>query len=142
MNSAKETSLSKEPGDGVSRGSLWTGRVITALLLVFLLFDAITKIMKVPQVMAASVQLGYPAETIAEIGIALLVCTLIYIIPQTAILGAILLTGYLGGAVASGIRIKSPLFNVLFPFVFAVLIWVSLVLREKRLRALIPRRTH
>jgi hypothetical protein len=86
----------------VSKGRLWTGRIITALVVLFLLFDSITKVMKVRAVMEASAQLGYPANAIFTIGIILLVCTVFYIIPQTAVLGAILLTGYLGGAGVDG----------------------------------------
>lgn len=123
-----------------SKGSLWAGRTITALVLLFLLFDGITKVLKVPAVLAASAQLGYPVSAIPGIGIVLLVCTAFYVIPRTAVLGAILLTGYLGGAVASNARIGSPLFNTLFPIGFGVLIWAGIFLREARLRALVPLR--
>ena len=122
----------------VSKGRLWTGRIITALVVLFLLFDSITKVMKVRVVMEASAQLGYPANTIFTIGIILLVCTAFYIIPQTAVLGAILLTGYLGGAVEANLRIGSAMFNTLFPIVFAALAWAGILLRESRLGALIP----
>jgi hypothetical protein len=125
----------------VSKGRLWTGRIITALVVLFLLFDSITKVMKVRAVMEASAQLGYPANAIFTIGIILLVCTVFYIIPQTAVLGAILLTGYLGGAVAANLRIGSSMFNTLFPIVFAALAWTGIFLRESRLGALIPFRT-
>jgi hypothetical protein len=110
-------------------------------VVLFLLFDSITKVLKVRAVMEASAQLGYPANTIFAIGIILLVCTLFYIIPQTAVLGAILLTGYLGGAVAANLRIGSSMFNTLFPIVFAALAWTGIFLRESRLGALIPFRT-
>ncbi len=125
----------------VSKGRLWTGRIISALVVLFLLFDSITKVMKVRAVMEASAQLGYPANTIFTIGIILLVCTAFYIIPQTAVLGAILLTGYLGGAVAANLRIGSAMFNTFFPIVFAALMWTGIFLRESRLGALIPFRT-
>jgi len=125
----------------VSKGRLWTGRIISAVVVLFLLFDSITKVMKVRAVIEASAQLGYPANTIFAIGIILLVCTVFYIIPQTAVLGAILLTGYLGGAVAANLRIGSAMFNTLFPIVFAALAWVGIFLRESRLGALIPFRT-
>ena len=125
----------------VSKGRLWTGRIITALVVLFLLFDSITKVMKVRVVMEASAQLGYPANAIFTIGIILLVCTAFYIIPQTAVLGAILLTGYLGGAVEANLRIGSAMFNTLFPIVFAALAWAGILLRESRLGALIPFRT-
>jgi len=125
----------------VSKGRLWTGRIISALVVLFLLFDSITKVLKVRAVMEASAQLGYPASTIFAIGIILLVCTVFYIIPQTAVLGAILLTGYLGGAVAANLRIGTSMFNTLFPIVFAALAWTGIFLRESRLGALIPFRT-
>jgi hypothetical protein len=125
----------------VSKGRLWTGRIISAVVVLFLLFDSITKVMKVRAVIEASAQLGYPANTIFAIGIILLVCTVFYIIPQTAVLGAILLTGYLGGAVAANLRIGSSMFNTLFPIVFAALVWVGIFLRESRLGELIPFRT-
>jgi len=81
---------------------------------------------------------GYPESTIVGIGIALLASTFLYVIPRTSILGAILLTGYLGGAVASNVRAAAPLFNILFPVVFAALVWGGLWLRDQRLRQLLP----
>src|SRR6266436_7899958 len=121
----------------VSKGRLWAGRIISGLVVLFLLFDGITKLMKVAPVLEASAQLGYPVSTIAGIGITALVCTVVYAIPQTSVLGAILLTGYLGGAVASNVRIGNPMFsNVLFPVYFAFVLWGGLYLRDKRLRAL------
>jgi hypothetical protein len=125
----------------VSKGRLWTGRIISALVVLFLLFDSITKVMKVRQVLEASAQLGYPVNAIVTIGIILLVCTALYVIPQTAVLGGILLTGYLGGAVAANLRIGSAMFNTLFPIVFAALAWAGIFLRERRLGALIPLRS-
>jgi hypothetical protein len=124
----------------VSKGRLWTGRIISAVVVLFLLFDSITKVMKVRAVIEASAQLGYPVNAIVTIGIILLVCTAFYIIPQTAVLGAILLTGYLGGAVAANLRIGSAMFNTFFPIVFAALAWAGILLRESRLGALIPLR--
>src|SRR2546427_1841546 len=125
----------------VSKGRLWAGRIISALVVLFLLFDGTTKLMKVAPVLEASAQLGYPVNTIVGIGITALVCTVVYVIPQTSVLGAILLTGYLGGAVASNVRIGNPMFNTLFPIVFAALMWAGIFLRDDRLRALIPLRS-
>src|SRR5690348_15031220 len=125
----------------VSKGRLWTGQIISALVVLFLLFDGITKVMKVKAVLDASAQLGYPVSTIVGIGITLLMCTAFYVIPQTAVLGAVLLTGYLGGAVATSVRISGPLFNTLFPIIFAAFMWAGIFLREDRLRTLIPLRT-
>jgi hypothetical protein len=89
-------------------------------------------------VVEATVMLGYPESTIVGMGIALLVSTVLYVIPRTAVLGAILLTGYLGGAVATHVRVGEGAFPVLFPVFFGVLIWGGLYLRDARLRALIP----
>jgi hypothetical protein len=125
----------------VSTGRLWAGRIVSALVVLFLLFDSVTKVLKVAPVMQASAQLGYPVSTIAGIGITLLVCTIVYVIPQTSVLGAILLTGYLGGAIASNVRIGNPSFNTIFPIVFGVLIWAGIFLRDTRLGALIPLRS-
>jgi hypothetical protein len=125
----------------VSKGSLWAGRIITALLVLFLIFDGVTKVMKVQQVVDATVQVGFPESTIVGIGAALLVSTALYVIPQTSVLGAILLTGYLGGATATNVRIGGPAFNLSFPVIFGVLVWLGLYLREKRLQALIPLRS-
>ena len=123
-----------------SKTALWAGRILSALVVLFTLFDGITKVMKEPHVMQASAQLGYADRLIPVIGIILLICTVIYVIPSTSILGAVLLTGYLGGAVASQMRIGSPLFENVFPIIFGMLVWLGLFLREERLRALVPLR--
>ena len=97
------------------------------------------KLLKPAFVVDATVKLGYQETVIQGLGIALLVCTILYAIPSTSVFGAILLTGYLGGAVASNLRAGSPLFsNVLFPVYFALILWGGLYLREKRLRELVP----
>jgi DoxX-like family len=127
-------------GNTISKERLWTGRIISLPVVLFLLFDSITKVMKVRAVLKASTQLGYPTGTIFTIGVILLVCTAFYIIPQTAVLGAVLLTGYLGGAVASNLRIGNPMFNTFFPIAFAILVWAGIFLREPRLSAVIPLR--
>ena len=116
-----------------SRARLWTGRVITVLVLLFLLFDGITKLLKVPQVVDASAKLGFPHASIVEIGIILLICTVAYIVPATSVWGALLLTAYLGGAVCTQIRISGPLFDTFFPVGFGVLVWLGLLLRNPRL---------
>ena len=103
--------------------------------------DAVMKLLKPAFVVDATAKLGYQENVIQGLGIALLTCTILYAIPGTSVLGAVLLTGYLGGAVASNLRIGSPLFsNVLFPVYFAFVLWGGLYLRDKRLRALIPLR--
>jgi len=125
----------------VSKKRLWTGRAMSGLAILFLIFDGVTKAIKVPAVLKASAQLEYPVGLIPLIGIILLVCTLLYAIPRTSVLGALLLTGYLGGAVAAQLRIGNPVFETVFPILFALLVWGGLYLRENRLRALIPFRT-
>ena len=125
----------------VSKASLWTGRVISGLVVLFMLFDGVSKVMKAQQVIEATVRLGFPVSSIVGIGITLLVCTVLYAIPNTAILGAILLTGYLGGATATQVRAGSPMFETVFPVIFGVLVWLGVYLRESRLRALVPVRS-
>lgn len=124
-----------------SKVALWTGRVITILVVLFLAFDGITKVIKAPQVLNAMADLAFPVSTIVAIGAVLLVCTLLYAIPQTSVLGAILLTAHLGGAVAVQVRVSHPLFESSFPIIFGVLAWLGVYLREPRLRALVPLRT-
>jgi len=121
----------------ISKGALWAGRIISALVVLFMLFDSITKILRTQQVIDATVRIGFPVSTIVGIGVTLLISTILYVIPQTSILGAILLTGYLGGATAANVR-ASPLFNTVFPILFGILAWLGLYLREGRLRALLP----
>jgi hypothetical protein len=115
---------------------------MSALPVLFLLMDGVMKLMKPEFVVKATVQLGYPESVIFPLGIVVLICVVLYVIPRTAILGAILLTGYLGGAVATHVRVGDPLFShALFPVYFAILVWGGLYLREERLHALIPLRS-
>jgi len=124
-----------------SKRRLWTGRIMSALPALFLLVDGVGKLVKPAAVVQGTVQLGYPESVLLGLGIVLLSCTVLYVIPRTAVLGAILLTGYLGGAVATHVRVGSPLFShILFPVYLAVLLWGGLYLRDERLRALIPLR--
>ena len=126
----------------VSRKALWAGRVISVLPILFLFMDGVMKLVKPAMVVEATVKLGYPETVIAPLGIVLLVCTVLYAIPRTSILGAILLTGYLGGAVATHVRVGNPLFtHTIFPVYLGVFIWGGLYLRDTRLRGLIPFRT-
>jgi uncharacterized membrane protein (UPF0182 family) len=140
FNKAEAMMQSGTQLESVSKGRLWTGRIISALVVLFLLFDSITKVLKVRAVIEASAQLGFPVSAIVTIGVILLVCTVLYVIPQTAVLGTILLTGFLGGAVAANIRIGNPIFNTLFPIIFAALAWTGIFLREPRLSTLVPLR--
>ncbi len=121
----------------ISKSRLRTGRALSTLATLFLVMDGGMKLFKPPFVVQATAQLGYPESTITGIGTALLIATLLYAIPRTTFLGAILLTGYLGGATASGIRIGAPLFNIVFPIVFSVIIWASLTMRNRRLEHLL-----
>jgi DoxX-like family len=124
----------------VSPKMLWTGRIISALAVLFLLFDGVLKLFKTTDVVDVTVRLGYPESVIVSLGIILIASTIIYVIPLTTFLGAILLTGYLGGAVATHVRTDGPLFSILFPVILGVLIWGGPFLRDKRLRAIIPLR--
>jgi DoxX-like family len=125
----------------ISNNKLWAGRIISALALLFLLFDSVIKLMKIAPVVESFNQLGYPVSLALGVGILELLCIVVYVIPRTSVLGAILLTGYLGGAVASHVRIESPLFShVLFPIYVGVLVWGGLYLRDDRLPPLIPLR--
>jgi DoxX-like family len=123
-----------------SKKMLWAGRIISALPTLFLLFDGVMKLIKPKPVVKATVQLGYPESVIFGLGVVLLGCTILYAIPRTCVLGAILLTGYLGGAVATHVRAGQGAFTILFPIIFGALIWGGLVLRDSRLRLLIPLR--
>jgi hypothetical protein len=117
---------------------LWTGRVLSALPAMFLLLDGAMKIPKPSFVVEATTNLGYQENVIVPLGITLLICTGLYLIPQTAVLGAVLLTGYLGGAVATHVRVGNGAFEIVFPVIFGAMLWGGLVLRDTRLRALLP----
>jgi hypothetical protein len=100
--------------------------------------DGVMKLVKPRVVVEATVRLGYPESVILGLGIVLITCTVLYMIPATSVLGAILLTGYLGGAVATHVRVDEGLFSVLFPVIVGALIWLGLYLRDGRLRVLVP----
>ncbi len=117
------------------------GRVLSALPVLFLSFDSVIKLFRIDPVLRSFAQLGYPVELSVAIGLIELACLVLYLVPRTSILGAILLTGYLGGAVATHTRVGSPLFtHILFPIYVALLLWGGLFLRERRLKALLPLR--
>jgi hypothetical protein len=124
-----------------SRTQRRLGAIMSGLGILFLLFDGIGKVMRASQAMQASAQLGYPEGAVPAIGIILLLCVVAYAVPSTSVLGAILLTGYLGGGVATQLRAGNPLLtHTLFPVYVGALIWGGLLLREERLRALVPLR--
>lgn len=120
--------------------ALLAGRVLTALPVLFLLFDATIKLLRIAPVVESFAQLGYPVEVARAIGLLELACLAVYLAPRTALLGAVLLTGYLGGAVATHVRVGSPLAShTLFPIYVGALLWAGLVLRDPRVRALLAR---
>ena len=122
-----------------SSGVLWTGRIMSLVITLFMLMDGVMKIVQPKPVMEATEQLGFPADSIGTLGVVLLVCTVLYAIPRTSVLGAILLTGYFGGAVAAKYRLESPLFSQTLPAVyFAIVMWGGLYLRNPPLRKLVP----
>ena len=125
----------------ISKGALWTGWAMSGLVIVFLLFDSIIKLIPISIVTETMDQLGYSASpTLARgLGVLTLVCVVLYAFPRTAVLGAILLTGLFGGAMATHLRVGSPLFShLLFGFYLGLLVWGGLFLRDPRVRTLIP----
>ena len=126
-----------------SKSRLLTGRILSTLTILFLIMDIVFKFIRPipPQMMQSITQLGFQPSLLTAIGILLTICTVLYVIPATSVLGAVLLTGYLGGAVSVQVRVGNPLFGyVLFPVYVAVLMWAGLCLRESRLLALLPLR--
>jgi hypothetical protein len=122
----------------ISNKLIWTGRIISALTVLMLLFSGVLKLFFQAQVAGEFTRLGYPESVILGIGIAEIACAIIYAIPRTAVLGAILVTGYLGGATATHVRVGDPF---IMPILIGVLVWVGLFLREGRLRPLLPLRS-
>ncbi|HKN36980.1 MAG TPA: DoxX family protein [Terriglobales bacterium] len=120
----------------VSKGRLWAGRILSAIPALMLLFAGIMKLLKPPSMIQGLAQYGYPESLVVIIGILEMVCAVVYLIPRTSVLGAILATGFLGGAAATNVRVKDPSF--VLPVVFGVLVWAGLFFRDERLRALIP----
>ena len=117
---------------------VWIGRVLSGIAVLFLAMDATMKVMQIPAAVKGTTELGYPAGVLLPLGIIQLVCLALYLIPRTRVLGAILWSGYLGGAVATHVRIGNPLFShILCPIYVAVLLWGGLCLRDVRLRAVV-----
>jgi len=122
-----------------SKGRIWTSRIMSGLVILFMLFDSIFKFIQPAEVVQGTVELGYQAHHIAIIGALGLLSTILYTIPRTAVLGAILLTGYWGGAVATHLRLDNPLFShILFSVYLGILAWGGLWLRDERVRKIIP----
>lgn len=124
-----------------SRAALWTGRILSGFAVLFLLGDGVFKFLQTPEAVKGTVELGYPVSVLVGLGITELICLAVYLFPRTSVLGAILWTGYLGGAIATHVRVGNPLFShALFPVYVAAFLWLGLWLREPRLRALVPLR--
>lgn len=121
-----------------ANATIWTGRALSTLAVLFLLADGVAKLVKPRPVIVATLQLGFSEAVIPFLGVLLILCTLIYAHPSTTVVGAILLTGYLGGAMAVQVRAGAPLFPVFFPCLVGLLVWGGLWLRDARLRALVP----
>ena len=129
------------PRDAPTAWSTWTGRIVSGLVVAFLLVDGAIKLVPIAVVTETMAQLGWPAsDTLARVlGVLTVAGTILYALPRTSVLGAILLTGYLGGAIATHVRVGSPLFShTLFGVYLGLLVWGGLYLRDRRLRALIP----
>jgi DoxX-like family len=124
-----------------SNAVLWTGRIMSGLVIAFMLLDGAMKLVPLDVVVTTSEQMGIPGNLARTLGVLGLLCTLLYAVPRTSVLGAILLTGYLGGAIASHLRLGDPIFtHTLFGLYLGLLAWGGLYLRDPRLRALIPLR--
>ena len=121
-----------------SKGMLWTGRVLSGLMALFFVLDGVGHLMKPAPVAEAFARLGYPLSASVGIGVLALICTALYVTPRTSVLGAILLTGYLGGAVSTHVRAGSTLFETIFPVILGVLVWAGIFVRDAQLRKLIP----
>lgn len=121
---------------------IWAGRVLSGLAILFLTFDAAMKVLKLAPAVEGTTQLGYPASVIVPLGVIQVVCLIVYLIPRTSVLGAVLWTGYLGGAIATHVRLSNPLFShTLFPIYVAAFLWAGLWLRDPRVRAVLPFRS-
>ena len=117
------------------------GSILTGLVSAFLAFDVVLKVLQLTPAVETTTQLGYPVETILWIGVIELVCLVLYLVPRTSILGAVLLTGYLGGAIATHVRVGSPLLGyTFFPIYVAAMVWGGIYLCDTRLRELLPLR--
>jgi hypothetical protein len=125
----------------ISTTRRWVGRVISGLAVLFLVIDGVVKALALEPAVAATAQLGYPERLTAGIGLLELACLVVHLIPRAAPIGAILLTGFLGGAVATHLRVGSEPFSVVFPVIIGALLWVGLYLRDARLRALVAPRS-
>jgi predicted anti-sigma-YlaC factor YlaD len=137
----RRTDMTAEPSEAARKWMRWTGYALSALVIAFTLVDATMKLLQLPVVLETTAQIGWPVASVVPLGIVLLISTALYAFRPTAVLGAILLTAYLGGAVATHARIGSPIFShMLFGVYIGIMLWGGLYLRDDRLRALIPYR--
>lgn len=120
----------------VGRRARWTGRILTGLVVAFLAFDLSIKVLQLPFAVQATAQLGFPDGSLLALGLIQLACLILYLVPRTAVLGAVLWTGYLGGAIATHLRMNGPVFSFVFPVLVAALLWGGLRLRDSRLRGM------
>jgi hypothetical protein len=124
-----------------SKKRVLAGRILSGLVIAFLLFDAVSKVLKAAPSVEGTLRLGFPSAVLVPMGMVLLLLTIAYAIPRTTVFGAVLLTGYLGGAVATQVRMSATTFEVVFPMLFAVLMWAGILLRDDRLREVFPLRS-
>lgn len=127
-----------ESKNQISKGRLWTSYILQGLVVVMFLMGAVNNILQTETAVNGALEMGYPQTAILYLGILLLISSVLYAIPKTTLTGALLLTAWLGGAVATHILHNDPVFNVLFPVVFGILVWLSIWLRDERLRQLMP----
>ena len=131
-------SVTQTVTNSTSKVSLWAGRIMGALAILFLIFDDVVKVMQMPQAVEPTMKFGYAASMVLTLGVIELACLVLYIIPRTAVFGAILMTGYLGGAIATQMRMGAEPFSIVFPIIIGALIWGALFLRDSQLRTLVP----
>lgn len=134
---------SSTAGQDPSRKALWGGRILSGLVTAFMLLDASMKVLRLEVAVQGTTSLGYPEGVVVPLGLVQLACLVLYWMPRTAVLGAVLWTGYLGGAIATHVRLGNPLFShVLFPVYVAAMFWGGLWLRDRHVRTVLPLHTH
>jgi hypothetical protein len=137
----RSAAIDSAPAARTSKRTLWTGRILSALAVLFLTFDTVIKLFAAKEAVDGTVQLGWQAHHLPILGVIEVVCLILYLVPRTAPIGALLWTGYLGGAIATHLRVDNPLFShILFPIYVAALIWGGLYLRDARVRAVLGAR--
>ena len=138
MSYSEAITMATATNDTRSQRTVWIGRTLSGLAVLFLAFDAVIKLTQLPMAIQGTTDLGYPASVVLPLGLIQVLCLIVYLIPRTSVLGAILWTGYLGGAIATHVRLGNPLFtHKLFPIYVAALLWGGLYLRDRRVRALL-----